>query len=125
MLSFEASKADVHHMARLLVGSVRDDLPRNSSVVVVIVVEVLDTPLHRAMNSGETSDNWMLCHVVASRLLEWAQNVDSRPPNAWLISVAIAPTDSEIAKTTDLSNSEYVFRLMQRRQLCSRGSVVN
>lgn len=108
MLGFGAAKASVHQMVRLLAGSVGADLPAKSSVVAV-VPEVLDTPLHRSMNGGATGENWTPCSVVASKLLEWAQNMESRPPNAALISVATSMEDTSVSP----EEKEHMFRLIK------------
>lgn len=117
MLAFGAAKASVHQIVRLLAGSVGTDLPQGSAVV-AIVPEVLDTPLHRSMNGGAVGQNWTPCDVVASKLLEWAQDPQLRPPNASLISVATQRSPSEerdafgkAATSEDLS--EHMFRLIQ------------
>lgn len=104
MLTFGIAKAAVHQMVRLLAGSVGTDLPTESTVV-ALVPEVLDTPLHRSMNSGEYGDNWTSCDVVASKLLEWAQNKKARPPNASLIAVATHRSAAEV-------ENEDIFRLI-------------
>lgn len=109
MLGFGASKASVHQMVRLLAGSVGNDLPQGSSVA-AIVPEVLDTPLHRSMNSGEAGANWTPCDVVATKLLEWAQNAEARPPNASLVSIATSLDDQT---ETETGGREHRFRLIR------------
>ncbi|CAN8074032.1 unnamed protein product [Agarophyton chilense] len=109
MLGFGAAKASVHQIVRLLAGSVGIDLPKGSSVA-AIVPEVLDTPLHRSMNGGETGEHWTPCNVVASKLLDWAQNCEARPPNASLVSIA---TSTEGRRDSKTQEREHRFRLIQ------------
>lgn len=113
LLGFGAAKAAVHQMVRLLAGGVGTDLPGGSSVVAV-VPEVLDTPLHRSMNGGEVGENWTPCQVVASKLLQWAQAADSRPPNGSLIAVASHRTGAG-------AEPEDVFRLIQDSSFVESG----
>lgn len=113
MLGFGAAKASVHQMVRMLASSVGTDLPKNSSVV-AIVPEVLDTPLHRSMNDGESRENWTPCEVVAEKLLEWAQNSQSRPPNSSLISVSTSKgASAQNGSHSSEVDSEHIFRLIQ------------
>lgn len=123
MLGFGAAKASVHQIVRLLAGSVGTDLPANSSVV-AIVPEVLDTPLHRSMNNGETGENWTPCEVVASKLLDWAQNVDSRPPNASLISVSTSK-GAAVGAPPESTEDEmhHMFRLIQDSSYVQRATI--
>lgn len=112
MLGFGAAKASIHQMVRLLAGSVGSDLPP-SSAVVAIVPEVLDTPLHRSMNGGESGENWTPCDVVASKLLIWAQDSESRPPNGALISVATSKGSPSPSETSTAEDVSHMFRLIQ------------
>lgn len=109
MLGFGSAKASVHQMVKLLAGSVGRELPQGASVA-AIVPEVLDTPLHRSMNGGVTRENWTPCNVVASKLLEWAQNTDARPPNGSLVSIA---TSAEGQTQSQHDGKEHMFRLIQ------------
>lgn len=119
MLGFGAAKASVHQMVRLLAGSVGTDLPSESSVV-AIVPEVLDTPLHRSMNGGETGENWTPCDVVASKLLQWATTPETRPPNASFISIA---TSRDGERLTDEEDAEHMFRLIQDSSFVERAQL--
>lgn len=114
MLGFGMAKASVHQMVRLLAGSVGTDLPSDSSVV-AIVPEVLDTPVHRAMNFGESGENWTPCDVMASKLVEWAQQNDRRPPNGSLISVSSSKSVSDEINISTAGSDGMVhkFRLLQ------------
>lgn len=112
MLGFGAAKASVHQIVHLLSASVGTDLPSESSVV-AIVPEVLDTPLHRSMNDGHSAENWTPCDVVASKMLEWAQDVDRRPPNGALISIATSGNDTDSIPKTSESKAKHMFRLIQ------------
>lgn len=105
LLGFGMAKASVHQMVRLMGGAVGTDLPKDSAVV-ALVPEVLDTPLHRSMNEGEVGENWTQCDVVASKLLFWAKDRGSRPPNGSLVSVATH-------RVKDEREHEDVFRLIQ------------
>jgi dihydropteridine reductase len=104
MLGFSASKAAVHQMVRSLAVAVGDELPAGSAVV-ALVPEVLDTPLHRSMNQGRAGPNWTPCDAVASKLLHWATEPASRPPNASLVSVSTSQGQN--------SALEHQFRLIQ------------
>lgn len=115
LLGFGAAKASVHQMVRLLAGAVGVDLPAQSSVVAV-VPEVLDTPLHRSMNNGESGENWTPCNVIASKLLDWAQNADQRPPNGALISVATS-------RESDSNRLSHKFRLIQDSSFVQKASI--
>lgn len=71
-----------------------------------LVPEVIDTPLHRAMNNGEAGANWTPCDVVAEKLLFWANNPDVRPPNASLVAIATSAGE-------EAESMEHRFRLIQ------------
>lgn len=118
LLGFGAAKASVHQMVRLLAGATGIDLPARSSVIAV-VPEVLDTPLHRSMNNGESGENWTPCNVIASKLLEWAQNPDQRPPNGALISVATS-RDDVAGGSNKISHK---FRLIQDSSFVQKASL--
>lgn len=106
LLGYGAAKASVHQIVRLLAGTVGTDLPDNSNVI-AIVPEVLDTPLHRSMNDGESGENWTPCDVVASKLLQWATDIDQRPQNGGLISVATSNGPSQF------DGRSHTFRLIE------------
>lgn len=112
LLGFGAAKASVHQMVRLLAGSVGSDLPEKSSVVAV-VPEVLDTPLHRSMNNGEAGENWTPCDVVATKLLDWAEHPDKRPPNGSLVSVASSKDGKPQDFPVDSNGISHKFRLIE------------
>lgn len=112
MLGFGSAKASVHQMVRLLSASVGSDLPNGSSVV-AIVPEVLDTPLHRSMNDGHSAENWTPCDVVASKLLEWAQYHDKRPPNGALVSISTSANGSRSGRDSSGNGTTHKFRLIR------------
>lgn len=112
MLGFGSAKASVHQMVRLLSASVGSDLPTGSSVV-AIVPEVLDTPLHRSMNDGHSAENWTPCNIVASKLLEWAQHQDKRPPNGSLVSISSTRGDSSSGRDISGNGVSHKFRLIR------------
>lgn len=103
-LGFGIAKAAVHQIVRSLAMSVGDELP-DDAVVVAIVPEVLDTPLHRSMNGGRVGGHWTPCDAVAEKLLHWATDPESRPPNSSLVSVSTSANSSSIP--------EHTFRLIQ------------
>lgn len=115
MLGYGMAKASVHQMVRLLGGAVGTDLPKGSAVV-ALVPEVLDTPLHRSMNGGEVGENWTPCDVVASKLLHWAKDKESRPPNASLISVATH-------RAKGMEGHKDVFRLIHDSSFVQGGTL--
>lgn len=116
LLGFGCAKASVHQMVRLLSHSVGDDLPEGSSVI-GIVPEVLDTPLHRSMNDGDACENWTPCDVIATKLLQWADDINIRPPNGSLISVATSKIDKRAAESNGYRlnevESSHIFRLIE------------
>ncbi len=97
-------------MVKLLAGCVGDELPKGSGVI-GLVPEVIDTPLHRSMNNGESSANWTPCNAVAEKLLFWANNPKLRPPNASLVAIATS-TGKKDGKEED-KIMEHRFRLIQ------------
>lgn len=108
LLGFGCAKAAVHHMVHLL--AVSDDLPEGASVV-GLVPEVLDTPLHRSMNSGHTDANWTPCDVVARKLFDWAETPARRPPNGALVAINTTQPDDEALE--DNAEPEHRFRLIE------------
>lgn len=107
LLGFGCAKAAVHQMVHLLAAS--DELPEEASVV-ALVPEVLDTPLHRSMNNGQSDGNWTPCDVVARKLFEWAETPALRPPNGALVAINTSVRDERVEHDTQ---PEHRFRLIE------------
>lgn len=103
MLGFSMCKAAVHQLVRSLALTVGNELPEGCTVL-ALVPEVLDTPLHREMNKGQSASNWTPCDAVAQKLLQWATIADSRPPNASFISISTSSDKQQ--------DSKHQFRLI-------------
>lgn len=105
-LGYSVCKAAIHQMVRSLALTVGDEFPPDVTVV-GLVPEVLDTPLHRSMNQGQRASHWTPCDAVASKLLQWAQDPSSRPPNSSLVSIS---TSEDV---NGASGGKHHFRLIQ------------
>lgn len=102
LMGFACAKAAVHQMVHQLAMS-----QYHQHSTVALVPEVLDTPLHRAMNGGQSDINWTPCEVVASKLLAWAEDIDARPPSGSLVSISTTNNDDVNMK------AQHRFRIIE------------